>query len=600
MNSPLILWPVVIGSLSFLWLLFDPRSRAAWFVATAAAATGCVGMAYAGLLSQTRGFLIATLVGGAGALVSLVLRKTRKEATQLSGTTAGTTGPSRMSTPKPAKGPGFAAVAGMTELKSKLLEAATEAIGKGSRQTRNGILLHGAPGNGKTFILEALAQELKVPLLTMTYGEIASRWMGQTAEQLMDRIAQAKSLAPCVLFIDECDSLLERREDMTGPGGGTADLKRSTNTLLTEAVALRGSGVVLVAATNFIDSLDEAAIREGRFDWKIEVGPPDELARIAMLKSGLAKYCKGVAIPESVVLSTARRWKGYSAKRILAVTEQVPSYLKRTGKKTLDFDDLKAVLREVQGADARPPEGTKSLEELVLGDDQRMTLSALAMRLQNAFEIEEAGGTLPTGLLFSGPPGTGKTETARALAKATGYAFLACSGNDLMAEPKRIDKLWRDAMNLRPAILFVDEADDLLADRSGSQHRSVTNKFLTVMDGSGGKIPDVLFIAATNYPDQIDSAALRGGRFTEKVEFRAPDAESLTPWVAQWLGKKGWTCEFDVGQIAEGLDGQSMANVQAILQQAINVALTSTGDYRRRALRLTDLESAARTVLGTE
>jgi transitional endoplasmic reticulum ATPase len=489
----------------------------------------------------------------------------------------------------------------MDDLKAKLLEAGSEAIKKGSRETRNGILLHGAPGNGKTFVLEALAQELKVPLVSMTYGEVVSRWVGQTTEQLMDRIAQAKSLAPCVLFIDECDSLLEKREDLASPGiSGGVGLKRTTNTLLTEAVALRGSGVVLVAATNFIDSLDEAAIREGRFDWKIEVGPPDELARIAMLKSGLAKYCKGVAIPESVVLSTARRWKGYSAKRILAVTEQVPSYLKRTGKKTLDFDDLKAVLREVQGADARPPEGTKSLEELVLGDDQRMTLSALAMRLQNAFEIEEAGGTLPTGLLFSGPPGTGKTETARALAKASGYAFLACSGNDLMAEPKRIDKLWRDAMNLRPAILFVDEADDLLADRSGSPHRSVTNKFLTVMDGSDGKIPDVLFIAATNHPDQIDSAALRGGRFTEKVEFRAPDAKSLTPWVAQWLGKKGWTCEFDVGQIAEGLDGQSMANVQAILQQAINVALTSTGDYRRRALRLTDLESAARTVLGTE
>lgn len=499
------------------------------------------------------------------------------------------------------QGKGFAAVAGMDELKRKLAEATREALQQKGRQTRNGILLHGEPGNGKTFIVEALAQEFDLPLVTMTYGEVNSMWTGETTENVMARIAVARGRAPCILFLDEADSLLQQRSGGGLPDKGAAalrDMEQTTNALLTELVNFRGSGVVVVAATNFIDKLDAAAIREGRFDFKIEITPPDEPARIGLLQSGLARNAKGVPVPEDVVLSTAKRWKGFSVKRILAVTEQVPSYVQRTGKKALAYDDMKAILREVQGAKAHPPEGTKNLDQLVLMAEQRDTLTALAKRLERSFEVEQAGGSLPTGLLFSGPPGTGKTETARALAKASGWAFLSTSGNDLIADPSRMDKIWKDAMNLRPAIVFVDEADDLLANREMSVTKSATNKFLTVMDGAKGKIPDLLWIAATNHPDDLDPAALRGGRFTEKIEFAAPDAGAMAPWITCWLADKGWRSEVDAPEIARWLDGQSIANVSAILQQAVNNALTRSDDFSVRQFSAVHLKAAVKTVLG--
>lgn len=116
-------------------------------------------------------------------------------------------------------GPGFSGVAGMHELKSKLLTVATEAMVSGGRQVRNGVLLHGDPGNGKTFIVEALAQQLKVPLLRLTYGDVGSKWVGETSERVMTEIKRARETAPCVLFLDEADSLLEARGRSSSGGG---------------------------------------------------------------------------------------------------------------------------------------------------------------------------------------------------------------------------------------------------------------------------------------------------------------------------------------------------------------------------------------------
>lgn len=576
--------------------LFLVRTRTAIACATAVAGWGVYVLWQGGVLEQTRGFLVAAVLGVLAWL--LTPSRQRRGQREAAGQSDQDEQPATPVRAKPLKGPGFTAVAGMADLKAKLLEAAQEAMQRGGAQVRNGILLHGDPGNGKTFLIEALAQELKMPLISLTYGEVASQWVGETTKNIMPLIAKARASAPCVLFFDEADSLLERRSDGGGRAGGGRDMDRTTTALLTEIVRLRGSGVVLVAATNFLDKLDPAATREGRFDFKIEVTSPDEPARLGLLQSGLRRHANGVKIPDAVVLSAAKRWKGFSVKRILAVAEQVPSYVKRTGKRELVYDDLKAVLREVQGAKAGAPEGTKSLDELVLLPEQRRVLKALATRLQNSFEIEEAGGSLPTGLLFSGPPGTGKTETARSLAKASGYAFLAAAGNDLIGDPGKIDKLYRDAMNLRPAIVFVDEADDLLADRANSPYKSVTNKFLTIMDGASGRIPDILYVAATNHPDALDSAATRGGRFTEKVEFSPPDAEAMTPWVAEWLKSKGWRSELEAHEIARALDGQAMANVAAVLQQAVNEALTQSTDFSARVLTGAHLDRAARTVLG--
>lgn len=459
----------------------------------------------------------------------------------------------------------FHSIIGMSAVKAELLEAGRKAL-RNDGPALNGILLHGEPGNGKTSLAEALAGELQLPWIDVSVSDIASRWVGQAPEEMRAIFDAAKASAPCLLFVDECESILASRDG----AAVTADKTDLVNVFLTEAVKLRGSGVVLVAATNYLHRLDTAAIREGRFDFKVEVTPPDEEARFGLLSEGLRQHGGGLTVSRELLQSVARRWVGFSVARLVAVSQRLPEVARGH---EVEYSDLLAAVRKVQGAAARVAEGTKGLDELVLGTEQELQIRSIAKRIKNSFEVEQLGGSAPNGVLFYGPPGTGKTEAARALAKETGCAFITTSGNDLLSQPGALDEVYKRAKDMRPAIIFIDEADDVLADRSYSSARSMTNKLLTIMDGVGGRVPDIVFIAATNHPSTLDQAVLRGGRFTEKVEFAPPAPEQIKGYAARWLAARSWGLDAQAGQRLSELDGQSIANVTAVLQAAINCAV---------------------------
>lgn len=465
---------------------------------------------------------------------------------------------------------GFARVTGMADLKAKLRKIGQEVKSsnarKGDNEARNGILMFSKPGNGKTMIAEALAGELQLPMVELRFGDVASRWVNQTTEGVKAAFTAAVRQAPCILFIDEVDSFIESRD--SGQGGETV---RTTNALLTALVDIRKHGVIVIAATNYLDRLDTAATREGRFDYKIEIPDPDFEARKGILSASLAK--RSVAVEPDALERASRRWTGFSAARLNTIGIEVADVLKKEGSTVATFDTLMAALRSVQGHKGRLAEDTPELSQIALPEPGRSRLAGIAGRLKNIEKIERMGGTLPNGILFYGPPGTGKTLTARALAKTSECAFLATSGADLLADPKRIDSLLADAANLRPCIVFIDEADDILADRGGfGGNTAITNKLLAAMQGADGQVPDIIFIAATNHPDNMDSAALRGGRFTEKVAFALPDQETLSVFIGEWMKKTKATLDsnFEPTAVAAILAGQSMANVVEILKASVN------------------------------
>ena len=233
-------------------------------------------------------------------------------------------------------------------------------------------------------------------------------------------------------------------------------------------------------------------------------------------------------------------------------------------------------------------------------DELRDELNSLAVRMEKIEQIEEMGGTLPTGLLFFGPAGTGKTLTACSLAKTAGWAFVNTSGNDLLRDQGNIDKLLREASELRPCIVFIDEADDVLALRTTSPYgATVTNKLLTAMDGAGGKIPDVLFIAATNHPENLDPATMRGGRFTEKVEFTLPDETTILAMVNKWRSTLKIEVRRDLKneEIARQLVGLAPANINATLQAAVNRAATRGLGNRRAIIEIDDVLAGMESVM---
>jgi transitional endoplasmic reticulum ATPase len=123
--------------------------------------------------------------------------------------------------------------------------------------------------------------------------------------------------------------------------------------------------------------------------------------------------------------------------------------------------------------------------------------------------------------------------------------------------------------------VFIDEADDVFGHRQGGFGSAITNKLLSVMDGAKGKNPDVIFIAASNHPDNFDPAALRGGRFTEKVLFELPNESAIETWLNSFFAAKNKiTLAMPIAEIAKRLVGLSIANVQATAQGAINQALS--------------------------
>ena len=182
----------------------------------------------------------------------------------------------------------FADVEGQDEAKEALGEIVDflhnpDKYAKIGASLPKGALLVGPPGTGKTLLAKAVAGEAKVPFFSISGSEFVEMFVGMGAAKVRDLFKQAGEKAPCIVFIDEIDTIGKKRE--SGMGGGNDEREQTLNQLLTEMDGFDGTkGVVILAATNRPESLDKALLRPGRFDRRIPVELPDLRGRIAILK----------------------------------------------------------------------------------------------------------------------------------------------------------------------------------------------------------------------------------------------------------------------------------------------------------------------------
>ena len=440
---------------------------------------------------------------------------------------------------------------------------------------RNGILLHGPRGTGKTFLARATVGEFGLNFEYVSAPKLLNRWIGATPENIHAVFAQAAAHRPVLCFIDEIDSLGSGRQDaVSDPGGAGREFNNITMALMSAIDHCRElDGFVLMAATNRLDALDEALIREGRFDVKVRIDLPDETTRIKILEAQLGKKpWKRFDVQEF-----ARRTPGASAAKLRALVDEAAGYALANNRK-IQREDLVRALNGSGGRD-RPNLEVVEWDEVVIEESIQQDLRSLIRLLEDPARTRSLGLEAPTGLLLVGPPGTGKTLIARLIASQTKRSFYSLTAANVLGggvgeSVKRVAGVFSRARENSPAIIFLDEMDGLLPanNRYLSQHDiQVVEQFLTEI-GSLEANNNVFLVGTTNHPDSIDPRVLRGGRFSEKIPIGPPATANRIRLLNKYLNGTPLDPTLSVTDIAECLDGLAPADIQAVCTAAKRMA----------------------------
>ena len=239
-------------------------------------------------------------------------------------------------------GKSFADVAGQDEAKDALREI-VDFLHNPEKYTSigatlpKGVLLVGPPGTGKTLLAQAVAGEAKVPFFSISGSEFVEMFVGMGAAKVRDLFKQAQEKAPCIVFIDEIDTIGKKRDSGAGIGGND-EREQTLNQLLAEMDGFDGAkGVVILAATNRPDSLDKALLRPGRFDRRVPVELPDLQGRIAILKV----HAKDVKMEANIDFDTiGRATSGASGAELANIINEAALRAVRMGRDKVAQQDL--------------------------------------------------------------------------------------------------------------------------------------------------------------------------------------------------------------------------------------------------------------------
>ena len=243
----------------------------------------------------------------------------------------------------------FADVEGEDEAKDALREVVDflhnpDKYTKIGAKMPKGVLLVGPPGTGKTLLAKAVAGEAKVPFFSISGSEFVEMFVGMGAAKVRDLFKQANEKAPCIVFIDEIDTIGKRRDSGVA-GGGNDEREQTLNQLLTEMDGFDGTkGVVILAATNRPESLDKALLRPGRFDRRVPVELPDQRGRVAILKI----YMNKVKHEDNIDLELiGRSTSGASGAELANIVNEAALRAVRQGRDSVNQGDLEESVETV-------------------------------------------------------------------------------------------------------------------------------------------------------------------------------------------------------------------------------------------------------------
>ncbi|MEH2289265.1 AAA family ATPase [Nostoc sp.] len=459
-----------------------------------------------------------------------------------------------------------------------------------------GVLLVGPPGTGKTLTARVLAEELELNYIAINGPEVMSKYYGEAEARLRSIFEKATRSAPCLIFIDEIDSLAPDRSQVEG---------EVEKRLVAQLLGLmdgfaKTEGVLILAATNRPDYLDPALRRPGRFDREVHFRVPDRDGRLEILTILTSAMPLETSINLAAIADLAVGFVGADLKALcqkaayIALRRQVPSLNSPIPENmTVMQQDFLEAIKEIKPSVLR----TVAVEIPSVSWDDIGGLDDVKQKLQESVEgallypelYEQTKAKPPRGILLWGPPGTGKTLLAKAIASQARANFIAVNGPELLsrwvgAAEQAVRELFRKARQAAPCVVFVDEIDTLAPARgrfsgdSGVSDR-VVGQLLTELDGLH-ECPKVLLVGATNRPETLDPALLRAGRLDLQIKIDLPDRASRLG-ILQVHNLDRPVVDVDLETWATVTEGWNGADLALLSNQA---ALSAIRRYRAQGL----------------